>query len=113
MGCNNNYENKKEIYSSGVVMRCCLRCLNQQTKSYLVEIYCRNVYFLEFIIIDRDVRNIVILLLFDKCAGYAKIITETKRCNNIPKIKKEVFSHKTIESSFDSMTWCCILSNLA
>ena len=47
------------------------------TKSSLVEIYCRNVFlFVEFIIFDRDVRDIGISLIFDKCEGYAEILTE-------------------------------------
>ena len=47
------------------------------TKSSLVEIYCRNVFlFVKFIIVDRDVRDIGISLIFVKCEGYADILTE-------------------------------------
>ena len=90
MGRNIIYENKKEVCFSDVERKCCLMFSEYHTKSSLVEIYFRNVFlFIEFIISDRDVRDIEISLIFDKCEGYAEILTELWDVTSSIKIKRK------------------------
>ena len=76
------------------------------TKSSLVEICYRNVFLIiEFIIFDRDVRDIGISLIFDKCEGYAEMLTELWEVTPCIGTNMKFSFLKTIESASDGTSW--------
>ena len=111
MGRNIIFENKKEVCSSDVERKCCLMFLDYHTKSSLVEIYCKNVFLsVEFIIFDSDLRDIGISLIFDKCEGYAEILTKLWDVTSPIKTKRKFSFLKQLKALLMVQSGVCRLS---
>ena len=61
---------------------------------------------IELIIFDRDVRDIVISLILDKCEGYAEILTELWEVTPCIGTNMKFSFLKITESASDGTSWC-------